>query len=511
MDWNKSTNKDTSTSSSSRPLRKATLVKSCPKLESGLRLGQEGIHACQLGPFSSPLFWTADEAAQLDITREMIVEKRRWLFELLNDPTSPTPCKHCGMVITKSLDSVRFDRLGHIDLAADTLCNLRCRFCGYTRHNSFSRARYDALKILQLFEPEDVEWNSAVDFNGGEPTLLKDFDQYIAFFHSRRIRVFLYTNGTIYRQAVFEGLKSGTIRWACISLDSGIPSTYQKLKASDSFHQVLENIARYARAGEAGAGQVSVKHIFSEDNCSDDDISGFTYAMLALRPQEVWLTFDFEPLQGLPGDLPTFGDYDYSKHIFAYAKTFVMLKKHGFTPVHFPEKHMGPVSAQGKLFLKACRAEIQKLLDSFPSAHDENLFLEDFRRPREPFSRTIHEECHVAVFHPSPPRIRREGQDWHPVSLDGKHLALAPASPATETLMSLPEMTRANIEGIFDRDCVLHGKTIAGVPIYPYDHLRVIKPDYIVVTAGDHIRRDVISTLLKHAESPTCILIYIPS
>ena len=44
-------------------------VKSCYKLESGLRLGQEGIHACQLGPFSSPIFFTENEASQRKITK----------------------------------------------------------------------------------------------------------------------------------------------------------------------------------------------------------------------------------------------------------------------------------------------------------------------------------------------------------------------------------------------------------------------------------------------------------
>ena len=162
-------------------------VKSCYKMESGLRLGQEGIHACQLGPFSSPIYFTAEEAAKLDITKEMIIAKRKWIYDLLNDPVAETPCKHCDMVIEKDESEVRFDQLGHLDIAATTTCNLRCDFCGYTHFDSFAEAKYDELKILKLFNKGDVVWKAAVDFNGGEPTILKDSDEHIEYFHDRKI------------------------------------------------------------------------------------------------------------------------------------------------------------------------------------------------------------------------------------------------------------------------------------------------------------------------------------
>lgn len=486
------------------------MVKSCPKLESGLRLGQEGIHACQLGPFSSPIFWTAEEAGRLQITREMIVEKRRWLFELLNDPKSSTPCKHCHMVTTKSLEDVRFDRLGHIDLAAETICNLRCSFCGYTKHNSFSKAQYDALQILNLFTPQDVLWNSAVDFNGGEPTLLKNFSDYIDYFRSRRIRVFLYTNGTIFSQPVFDGLSSGTIRWVCISLDAGTPTTYRNIKKSDRFPEVLENIARYSRAGQLGGGQVAVKYIFSEDNCGDDDIFGFTYAMLALRPQEVWLTFDFEPIAGVPGDQEDFGGYDYSRHISAYAKTYVILSKHGLKPVHFPEKHLAPVSAQGKLFLKACKDHIAKLAGSDPCHSDENLLLADFRRSPSSQPVSEHQLRELPVFLPSPPRYRLKGKPWTPLDLEKKRIAFAPASLMTEHLLNLPDIQRAQLVCILDRDQLLHGKTISGIPIVSYEALKQLDLDYIIVCAADHNRQDIIDSLTMTSDSSLHLLILSP-
>ncbi len=481
------------------------LVKSCPKLESGLRLGQEGLHACQLGPFSSPIFWTAEELATTKITREMIAEKRKWIFDLLNDDHRDTPCKHCHMVVRKRPEEVRFDRLGHIDLAASTLCNLRCSFCGYAIHDSFSEARYDALEILRLFKPEDVVWNAAVDFNGGEPTLLKDFDAYIDYFNSRRIRVFLYTNAVIYRQSVYDGLAAGTIRWVIISLDAGTPSTYHKIKKSRRFADVVENITRYSQAGSKGGGRVAVKYIFCRDNCGEDDICGFTYAMLAIRPQEIWLTFDFEPLAGLPGDCADFGGYDYSRHVSAYAKTYTMFAKHGVTAVHFPEKHLATVSLQGKLLLKAAKEEIARIR-SESCEIDPALHLEDFRAGDETMEATA-----LGRFALEPTRVRRPGGAWRPLSLAGKRIALAPACAMTRRLLTCEGFREAKIIAFLDRDPVLHGKVIDGVRVEPYSKLPVSAPDLVVVAAADHNRDAVAQAAARHLDDPSRVLIYEPS
>lgn len=480
---------------------KTTLVKSCPKLESGLRLGQEGIHACQLGPFSSPIYWTATEAAKTTITREMIAEKRQWIFDLLNDEDSETPCKHCHMVVLKKPEDVRFDQLGHIDLAATTTCNLRCNFCGYTQFDSFAEAKYDALAILRLFSPEDVVWNAAVDFNGGEPTLLKNFDHYIDYFASRRIRVFLYTNAVIYRQSVYDGLANGTICWVCASLDAGTPSTYDKIKKSKRYATVLETITRYAHAGDLGGGQLSVKYIYTHDNSGDDDVLGFVYAMLAIRPQEVWLTFDFDPLCNLPGDCADFGGHDYSQHIAAYAKTYITLQKHGLEAIHFPEKHLAVVSLQGKMLLEAAKKEISRLKQEMPQPSPQ-LQLENFRAPLGKFTTP-----EVTTLTLSPLRIRYSGNDWQVLSLANKRIALAPACTLSRQLLTDPELLGAEVVGFFDRDSVLHGKQIDGITVLPYSDLPAQSPDFIVIAAPEHHQHNIAQTVAKYAGEIPCIAI----
>ena len=467
-------------------------------MESGLRLGQEGIHACQLGPFSSPIYFSEEEASQKKLTKQDLIEKREWIFELLNDENAETPCKGCSMVVEKPFKDVRFDLLGHMDLAATTTCNLRCNFCGYTHFDSFDEAKYDALSILEQFAPEDVTWNSAVDFNGGEPTLLKDFDDYLQYFESRRTRVFLFTNGLIYKQSVYDGLVNGTVRWAIVSLDAGTKATYKKMKRSPKFDQVLENIARYSEAGSTGGGNCSVKYIFHEDNSNDEDVIGFCYAMLALRPQEVWLTFDFDPLCDLPADSPDLGGHDYSSHVEAYAKVYLMLEKHGLKAVHYAEKHLAPASRHGVILLDMVKQKIEKMR----RAKSESLKLGDFRATHtsdsaEPNGYFRVKDGGIEIF---------DENDWSADVVKGKNILIAPASPQIREFISLLKTSGANVVAVADRDKVLHGKDINEVSVVGYDQIGDLDLDLaFVATANAVIEPQIVGSIRD--ELPNCAVV----
>ena len=473
-------------------------VRSCRKLESGLRLGIEGIHACQLGPFSSPIFWTAKEAGKQKITKEMIAEKRRAVFKLLNDDHSDIACKSCHMVVKKKYRDVHFDRLGHIDLAASTICNLRCCFCGYTVHNSFKPAQYDALPILREYQPEDVEWDAAVDFNGGEPTLLPDLSDYITYFNSRRIRVYLYTNGVKFSRAVYDGLANGNIRWVCTSLDAGCPSTFKRVKGADAFLQVVENLTRYAHAGSRGGGFLSVKYIFCEENCTDDDVGGFSYAMLAIRPQRVWLTFDFEPLKGIPHDAEDFGGYDFSKHISAYVKAYQLMEKHGLTAGHFTENHLAVIGKHGKILLERVRRAIAETTTADTDEKHE-LALEDFRQDGKVSTST------PASFFTAPLRVQKPDNGYEETSVKGKRLLLVPACGMTTSLLDDPQIGEGEIIGFVDRDPVLHGKKIHGVTVYDYKSISDLDPDIILVAAPEQHRMDILGSVEKSVNQKASI------
>jgi len=98
----------------------------------------------------------------------------------------------------------------------------------------------------------------------------------------------------------------------------------------------------------------------------------FAYAMLALRPTKVWLTFDFAPL------LLRQSYHDYTNQIEAYAKMYLLLKKHGVDPFHYSKRPLQPFCQDGKKIMDKILAAIEKQSSRTPLGVPDLIF-EDFR------------------------------------------------------------------------------------------------------------------------------------
>jgi wyosine [tRNA(Phe)-imidazoG37] synthetase (radical SAM superfamily) len=469
------------------PFQPECLVKTCSKLESGLNLAVNGLRACTRGAFMPPLFCSIEEIAQGIVDKEFIIRKRKEYIQILNDDHSEIACKRCLMVEQKKYGDLAFSRLGHIDLQHYSICNLRCKYCAYTRDDLHYPPQYDALAILRLFSPDDVEWNAHVDFAGGEPTLLDNLEEYLDFFRTRRIRVLMFTNGVRFHHAIYNGLADGSLYLAATSLDAGTPSTFKALRGRDSYLQVLENLSRYAAAGSKGKGILAVKYIFSDGNWSDDDIAGFAYAMLALRPQQVWLTFDFSPLYLRSSD------YDYTLQIQAYAKLYLLLKKHGLEAFHYYQEAIGTVSPEGKEIMNRILGTIER--ESSMTCLSEPDFVFPNFRTGEPLP------CQSDnwTFSVDPLTLNRKDGFSEKWSLVGKRALLAPACPATVKLLSDPEIQLAEWVGFVDRNPIQQGKIVEGRTIYSYEAIGPLRPDVILVSAPEKHRRDILQSIFHKA------------
>tara|TARA_B100000035_G_scaffold315391_1_gene335738 strand:+ start:18412 stop:19923 length:1512 start_codon:yes stop_codon:yes gene_type:complete len=489
------------------------IVKTCSKLESGLRFGPEGLRACQLGPFAAPVYWSEKELSKTKINKEMIVEKRQELFDMLNDDTSDVICKKCEMVETKSFKDVRFDQIGVIDHAPRTVCNLRCDFCGFTvaenegrKEDGFVESQFDSLEIMKAFSPNDVKWDSWVDFNGGETSLLKNINEYLDFFKKMKMRVLLFTNAVKFDQSIYDGLENGSIQWVITSIDAGIPSTYKKTKIGNQYEKVMENSARYAYAGSKGGGNFAVKYIFTENNCSDDDIVGFAYSMLAIRPQKIWLTFDFTPFGEIPPDADNFGRFDFTKIIKAYVKLYNLLKKHGISAVHYTEGHLAKISKPGKLLLEKVLEEIKKserlnLMKIKGRDFNESVFLKDFRNDDESINLNDLPVLDLKNETITEKNIQKQFQ------IDGNSkIVIAPASPKSSTLLNKEFFKNKNIVGFVDKNSILHGKQISNKTVHDYDAINKINPDLIFIFPPEQHKFAITKSVLENSNENTKIV-----
>ena len=491
------------------------MVKSCRKLERGLRFGPEGIRACQVGPYASPIYWSEEEASSITITKEMVIDQRKRIFMMLNDSTSETACKQCAMVEVKPFQEIDFTRLGHIDHAPRTICNLRCNYCGYTHaedrgdlKNGFVETGYNSLQILKLFSKEDVSWDAFVDFNGGETSLIKNIDEYLHFFQIMKIRVLLYTNAVTFNQAIYDGLKGGTIEWVVTSVDAGTPSTFKATKRADVYGKVIENCTKYAHAAENSSSNFAVKYIFTNDNCSDDDITGFAYAMLAVRPQKVWLTFDFNPFEEIGGESEDFGNFDFADQIDSYVKLYLLLSKHGLLPVHYSEGHLATISKAGRKLMDMVKRQINLKMLGWVSTQEqrEMLKLQDFR------TQQIGQDSNEALAFLDQVRltplslINSAGQS-KPWNLENTRLVLAPAWQFTRKLLKAPEIAQADIVGLVDKSVAIHGKLIYGVAIYDYTALRELKPDVVLVAPPLQHRKAILRSVMANIDADTLVVV----
>ena len=490
------------------------IVKTCPKLEAGLRFGPEGLRACQLGPFAAPVYWSEKELNTKKITKEDLIKKRKDLFNQLNDNTTDVVCKKCSMVEQKAFKEVRFDQLGVIDHAPRTVCNLRCDFCGFTvaekegrTEEGFVEQQFDSLEIMKLFKPEDVRWDSWVDFNGGETSLLKNIREYVEFFAQMKIRVLLFTNSVKFDSSIYNGLKDGSIQWVVTSIDAGTASTYMETKLGNQYEKVLENSARYAYAGAHGGGNFAVKYIFTENNCSDDDMVGFAYAMLAIRPQKIWLTFDFTPFGAIPPDAEDFAGFDFTKQIRAYVKLYNLLKKHGINAVHYTEGHLAKISKPGKLLLDKVYEELKKsenlqLMKIKEDDFYESVYLKDFRN--EDGSVDISK---INKFNLKNSILIDQKGVKKQISLQNRKVLIAPASPKASALLSNDMFQNVSVAGFLDKNKTMHGKKINGIEIFDYNKISKIAPEFIFVYPPDQHKEAILKSVIDSCNENQIIIL----
>jgi hypothetical protein len=226
-------------------------------------------------------------------------------------------------------------------------------------------------------------------------------------------------------------------------------------KVGNQYEKVLENSARYAYAGAQGGGNFAVKYIFTENNCSDDDMIGFAYAMLAIRPQKIWLTFDFTPFGKIPPDADDFGGHDFSKQIKAYVKLYNLLKKHGIEAVHYTEGHLAKISKPGKLLLQMIYEELRKsqnlqIMKVKEEHFYESVYLKDFRNTSGKV-----DPLKYAKFNLATSTLTDQRGQVKSISLSNRKILIAPASPKAANLLTNEDFSSADILGFLPRPSFL--------------------------------------------------------
>lgn len=278
-------------------------VKTCKFIERGVRFWTQGIVCCSAVTDNSPVIITAEEMKTGHCTPDIVAARRRRLFEALNglndDPLEG--CATCHLVEEKIYSEVDFDHLGGLgcnpgassfNIAHFSMCNARCKYCLYTIENDFVPPQYN--NIIEFIENYrkigKFSNDNNIDYNGGEPTILDNFEEILDYLVDNKIGVIsIYSNCIKYSEALNIALQKNAVT-LITSLDAGTSASYKEIHGVDAFDKSIETMIRYRKSGTQN---LIVKYNICKDNMSKSDLYGFALAMVAIRPNQIYICPEF--------------------------------------------------------------------------------------------------------------------------------------------------------------------------------------------------------------------------
>lgn len=174
------------------------------------------------------------------------------------------------------------------------LCNCRCVYCSLWRGK---HAGYPLLPVLQSLRDQRVlDADCLFSWGGGEPSLLRDFEESSAWIRGHGWWQYIHTNCLRFSPAIAELLRlgRGVIN---VSLDSGSPEVYHRVKGVPRFEQVCEHVKNYMAAA-LHKDDIRLKYIIFEANNSPAEVEKFFAVCTRLGIMAVEYSLDFRELNG---------------------------------------------------------------------------------------------------------------------------------------------------------------------------------------------------------------------
>lgn len=169
------------------------------------------------------------------------------------------------------------DYFSEITFAHIIKCNSRCVYCyiGCDEKLYSAKQEYKMMPVIQdLQENNLLRFTGSLRYMGGEPTLMSDFEEITDLFVENNIpEIYLPTSGIKFSKAMEKACKTVPFCQIFISIDSGSPETYKKIKGIDAYNIVLESLRKYASNREI-KGHILSKYILVpkiNDNTTEID------------------------------------------------------------------------------------------------------------------------------------------------------------------------------------------------------------------------------------------------
>ncbi len=222
---------------------------SCIHLEHGITFFSNSVQICCISshPGGGNILQIENYHGE-PINWEDIFSKRSIMRENIKNGIIPDKCQGCYYLKEGDWNSENyFDEvlIGHF-----THCNCNCIYCYTEKDKKFfnQNKTYNVYPIIKdMIDKGILSKNSTITFGGGEPTILKEFEELVYMLLDYDVyNIRIHSDGIKYSSAIEKGLKLGKIT-LITSIDSGSKEVYQKIKQVQCYDQVWKNLANYAK------------------------------------------------------------------------------------------------------------------------------------------------------------------------------------------------------------------------------------------------------------------------
>ncbi len=192
---------------------------------------------------------------------------RRRVIENCKKGIIPKNCKGCVDLEKKQWE--KHSLIDDIYLNYWDHCNCGCVYCVQDAHGKYLQtdvqpsSYYSALEhIKYLYQNNMVSKNAHVELVGGDLTILDEADEIINICLDYGVnRMSFHSSCIYYSKGIERALKEAPFVDFDFSLDCSSPELYKKIKRTDSFNQVIENVKKYLACSDKAVECLTAKYI----------------------------------------------------------------------------------------------------------------------------------------------------------------------------------------------------------------------------------------------------------
>lgn len=217
--------------------------------------------------------------------------------------------------------------IGYVNLSMyPAPCQCKCCYCGGKKWDDSQKVKDAYERLFELLELADsngiIDPEAVWQISTGEITIHPYKDRILDFVKGKVTN--FYTNAFIYDEKISQNLHDNPNSFINLSIDSGTPETWRKVKGFDNFDKVTDNLVKYY-VNSARPGQITLKYIILPGiNDNYEDFESVVEIMKVLGTNHLSISRDVTKKYN-------HNDPDHEKLLVAAAYLLAMCHKNGMT------------------------------------------------------------------------------------------------------------------------------------------------------------------------------------